>query len=168
MNSWGVDSWVIPLAMVADSNGVLTQLFPDNAKPGVNPFAPYAAGQLIRRPNDGSLDSVQIQTDGTNGGVIELWDISGLDGGIDVSSPTTPTITNAQKDALKARGLAKLIYSQNFTGTSGATIPTTVKRLFARGLAARCIYGGAVTTQACTLNLAVVKGWIKTTGLGNP
>ncbi len=166
--TWGSDAWVIPLAMVENDQGDLLQLFPDWATPGVNPFAPYASGLQIRRPNDGSLDSVQVQTDGTNGGVIEIWDINGLDAGIDVSSPTSPFITNAVKDALKARGLAKLIYSQNFTGTSGATIPTTVKRLFARGLAARCIYGTTVTDEACTLNLAVVKGWIKTTGLGNP
>lgn len=168
MNSWGNDPWSgLQLDAVTDATGNLTQLFPAWAQTGVNPWASYTVGAQVRRPIDGFLDSVQVETDQTNGGVIEIWDISGHDAGLDESSTVT-AITNAVRVALEAQGLAKLLYRQNFTGSSGATIPTTVRRMFARGLAARYILGSAPSTQFCKLNLAVVKGFILTSGMGNP
>ena len=168
MNSWGNDPWSgLQLNAVEDDTGNLTQLFPSWAKVGVNPWAPYTVGALVRRPIDGFLDSVQVETDQTNGGVIEIWDISGHDAGLDESSTATP-INNATRLSLESQGLAKLLYRQNFTGTSGATIPTTVRRMFARGLAARYILGTTPSAEYCKLNLAVVKGFMRTSGMGNP
>lgn len=157
------DAWAgLQLDAVTDT-GDLTQLFPSYCPAGVNPFAPHATGAKVRRPGDGILSSVQVQTDGVNGGVIEIWDVSGLDGRIDVSSDDV--ITDAQLQTLIASGYAKLVYNQNFTGTSGATIPTAVNRRFARGLAARYIVD-TVTTQLCKLNLVVDKGYWLTDSAG--
>ncbi len=158
------DSWINTLTAVAASTGAIVQLYPVWCPSGVNPFAPNSAGAQIRRPVEGELLNVQIQSDGTNGGVIEIWDVNGLDGGIDVSSATA--LTAAQVASLITRGLARLIYSQNFAGASGATNPTIVGKIFARGLAAR--YSNLGPTGTCVLNLTVKGGFELTDSAGNP
>lgn len=140
------------------SNGNLKQLYPTWAPTGVDP-AVATNGQQIRGPIEGTLYSLQIETDGTNGGVIEIWDVNGADAGADVSS--LDVITDTQLDALAARGLAKLIYSQNFAA-SGLTPPSAGPRSFQRGLAGRFV-GSAGT---CKLNLVVNGGFRLTTKVG--
>jgi hypothetical protein len=44
-------------------------------------------GALIRRPANGSLITVQVETDGVNGGTIELWDMDGRDAGAAARQP---------------------------------------------------------------------------------
>lgn len=145
---------------VADSafDGDLTQLYPTWATVGVNP-ATATNGQQIRQPIEGIMYSLQVQTDLTNAGVIEIWDVNGADGGADVSSAAA--ITNAQLLVAISKGLAKLIYSQNFLAT-GITPPTTGPRAFQRGLAARFV-GAAGDVK---LNMAVTGGFRLTTKVG--
>ena len=49
----------------------------------------------------GAVVSLQVETDGTNGGIIQLWDINGLDIGANVSF--LDVITNAQLVGLTRR-----------------------------------------------------------------
>ncbi len=107
------------------------------------------------------MHSLQIETDGTNGGIIEIWDVNADDLGVDVSSSLTPTFTNANLVSLQALNRAKLIYTQNFAAT-GITPPTTGYRTFQHGLAGRFV--GAA--GACTLNLVVAGGFRLTTKVG--
>lgn len=146
-----MEGWVVGLSAVT-STGNLTQLYPAFASAGVAPGA-AVLGDQIRQPTEGTVFSLQVQTDGTNGGIIELWDINGADAGADVSSGTT--ITNTQKNTLVTAGKAKLIYSQNFLATPETPIYMGYKG-FQKGLAARFV-GGAGT---CTVNV-VVKGGVR-------
>lgn len=131
--------------------GDLVQLFPAICPTGVDP-ATATAGQLIREPCEGKLYSIQIQTDGANGGVVEIWDVNGFDAGINVSSAAV--ITDAQLDALAARGLAQLVYQQNVLA-DGSTPTAAGARYFSKGLAARFVAGAG----ACKLNLVCEGGY---------
>jgi len=148
----------ISLSFVA-SNGDLTQLYPTWFTAGVDK-ATAVNGDLIRKPTGGVLDFIQIQTDGTNGGIIEIWDINGEMAGANVSSATT--ITNAELVILQNLGKAKLLYSQNFTATAGAATPAAADRVFSYGLAARFV----AAAGACQLNLVVNGGAYLTQKVG--
>jgi hypothetical protein len=153
-----MEAWSgISLGFVAAAGNV-TQLYPTWAPAGVDP-ATATNGQQIRQPIEGVLYSLQVETDGTNGGVIEIWDVNGANAGADVSSATT--ITDAELDSLAALGLAKLIYSQNFAA-SGLTPPSAGPRAFQRGLAARFVGAAGL----CKLNLVVNGGFRLTTKVG--
>lgn len=147
-----MEGWVVALTAVADNNGNLTQLYPPYAAAGA--AAPFTSGATIRQPTEGQIYSLQIQTDGTNGGILELWDISGLEVGADVSSATA--ITNTQKNAGVSAGVAKLIYSQNFDSDPITPINMGYKG-FMKGLAARLITSGG--TGGCNLNITVNGGF---------
>lgn len=154
-----MEGWVCPVAATAaDGSGDLTQLYPAWAAAGVNP-AVATLGQQIRQPIEGQVFSLQIQTDGTNGGVFELWDINGFDAGVDVSSGTT--ITNAQKNTLVSARKAKLIYSQNFIASPETPINMGYKG-FQKGLAARFRSSGGTMTA----NLVVDGGYRYIDSLG--
>lgn len=137
------------------SDGIVTQIY-GPCPVGVAP-ASATRGQLIRRPNHGELHSFQVNTDGANGGTLELWDVNGHDCGADVSSGTT--ITQAQLTSLIARGLAKLIYKGTFSGTtgSGPNPYAGVYRTFMRGLAAR-FYVTAPASAAGVIDINMVLG----------
>lgn len=157
-----MEAWSgITLGAVA-ATGNLKQLFPTWALTGDVALGARTPGQKIRRPMQGTLHSIQVRTDGTNGGYIEIWDVNGEDAGVDVSTPaitsTTPAITNAQLVALQARGLAKLIYRQDFVANAGAATPSAPPRSFLHGLAARFV--GAAGN--CELNLVVEHGFMVT------
>ena len=101
---------------------------------------------------------MQVETDGTNPGTIELWDISGIEIGVDVSSAAA--LTAAQVSAAITAGKAKKIYEQNFT--AAPTTPIGIGYAsFQKGLAARLISSGT-----CTLNLVVSGGCRKTEKIG--
>lgn len=151
-----MEAWSGISLSAVTATGNLKQLYPTWVSAGVAPGS-ATTGQQIRTPCDGQLLSIQIKTDGTNGGVIEIWDVNGHDGGADVSS--SDVITDTQLDALAALGLAKLIYSQNFDGSATTPPPGHGPRSFSRGLAARMV-GSA---GACELNLVVNGGFRKTT-----
>jgi hypothetical protein len=146
-----MDRWVVALSLVA-ANGNVTQLYPAYAAAGSDPATATPANQ-VRKPCEGQLISCQVASDGTNAGILELYDISGSDLGINVSSAAT--ITDAQLDAAIAANKAKLILVQNFAG-SGLTPWSPVGPAgFTKGLAARAV--GA--TGTCTLNLVVHGGY---------
>lgn len=148
----------VALAGVA-ANGNLTQLYPADAAAGVT--RPGTLGQQIRVTREGSLHSIQLKSDGINAGTLELWDVNGDDAGADVSAGTA--ITNAQLTALQARGLARLIFRQDYAAGVGSGVMNAagVYRTFMRGLAARL-----VSTGAAELNLVVEGGYVYNTSLG--
>ncbi len=146
MEGWGGLS--LP---VVTATGNLTQLYPNFAPAGA--ALPVPPGGVLRRPQGGRVGQMSIQSDGMNGGVIEVWDISGLDAVADVSSGTT--ITNAQLVSLKALGKAKLLWSQNFAGTPTIPAAGSLAFGFLRGLAARFVG----TTGAMSLNIIAEGGY---------
>jgi hypothetical protein len=101
---------------------------------------PTSAGQTYRRPEGGRIGQVSVETDGTDGGTIQLFDINGLDVLADVSSGET--ITNAQLITALTAGKAKQIWEQNFASTAGSVIIYDWSKGFMRGLAARLIGTG--------------------------
>ncbi len=88
-----------------------------------------------------------METDATDGGIIQIFDINGLDVGADVSSALV--ITNAQMLTGLSNGTAKLIFEQNFAASPGAPVVWNWTQGFLRGLAARFV--GAAGT--CKLNV---------------
>lgn len=127
--------------------GNLTQLYPSTCTAG---SGATTQGTEVRRPCDGTLISCQVETDGVNGGKLELWDVDGSDGGADVN--TAAAITNAQLTAAIAKGRARLVYEQTFLGTSGARLNLAGGMPIARGLAARFSNAGV----AGTITLSIV------------
>lgn len=156
------DAWVVSLSAVA-ANGDVTQLYPDWCSAGVDP-ASATNGQLIRRPYEGALHSIQIKPDGTNGGTIEIYDINGLELGVDVSSAAA--ISDTVLDTAITAGKAKLIFTQSFAGTVGSGVVNApgIYRGFMKGLAAR--FWNAGPTGACVLNLVVNNGYAKVESRG--
>lgn len=163
MGMEGTDAWVVPLTAVAASGNV-TQLYPVWATPGVT-LATSSNGELVRRTSEGALHSVQVKTNGVDGGTLEIYDIDGQQWGADVSA--SDQITNAQLTAAIAAGKAKLIYNVSFAGTVGslpASAPSVVGRGFLHGLAAR--FSNAGPAGAITLNLVVSSGHRKVESRG--
>ena len=140
------------------ATGNLTQLYPNFAAAGA--VWPGTTATQIRIPTEGYLYSAQVTSDGTNGGEVELWDMSGIWGGIDVSSATT--ISNAQLVTLQNLGYATLMWRGPFTATSGAATPGNFGMAFSKGLAARFV--GAA--GSCYLNLVVGGGYRYQNGAG--
>lgn len=146
-----MDRWVCPLTLVT-ATGDVTQLYPAYAPTGVDPSTATTA-QQVRKPCEGQLISVQVCSDGTNGGILEIYDISGADLGINVSSATA--ITNTQLTAAISAGKAKLILKQNFAGSGLTPWAPVGPASFMKGLAARAV--GVAGT--CDLNLVVHGGY---------
>lgn len=146
-----MDRWIVPLTIVA-ANGNVTQCYPTYAAAGTDP-ATATVSQQVRMPCEGQLISLQVCTDGTNAGILELYDISGHALGINVSSSTV--ITDTQLDAAIAAGKAKLILKQNFIGNGSTPWAPVGPASFTKGLAARAV--GA--TGACDLNMVVHGGY---------
>lgn len=149
------EGWVCDLTGVA-ATGVVTQLFPAWCSVGTAKST-ATPGQFVREPTSGELTGLQIQTDSTNGGIIELYDMNGADAGAEVSSATS--ITNAQLVAALAAGTAKLVYRQNFEA-AGLTPPSIGYIRFLKGLAARYVSASGT----CSLNLKVSGGYRKIHG----
>ncbi len=137
---------------IGAASGTVTQLYPDYAGAGVDPAA-ATVGQQLRYPTEGQLISLQVASDGTNGGILELYDINGMDLGINVSSATT--ITDAQLDAAIAAHKAKLILEQNFAGSGLTPWAPVGPASFMKGLAARAVG----VSGTCKLNLVVHGGY---------
>ena len=145
-----MERWVINLQDVL-STGDLTQLYPDSAAVGIAPST-ATPSQQVRHPCEGTLVALQVKTDGTNGGTLQVYDINGWECGADVSSLVA--ITNTQLTTALADGRAKIIFEQNFAG-SGATPFTPIgPARFLKGLAARFV-GSAGEIE---LNLTVQGG----------
>jgi hypothetical protein len=170
MQPWGPIS-LTATAVGSPPTGIITQLYPSWASPypgagsagSAAPGAalPVPAQTLYRRPQGGQFGQVAVETDATDGGVIQLFDVNGLDILADVSSGTT--ITNAQMNALIAQNMAKLIWEQNFAAAPGAPIVWNWSQGFLRGLAARYIGAPAAT---CKLNIIGAGGFQYLTSAG--
>lgn len=146
-----MERWVVNLQDVT-STGDLTQLYPDFAAVGIAPSS-ATPSQQVRHPCEGTLTALQVKTNGTDGGTLQVYDINGWEVGADVSSATA--ITNAQLTTALADGRAKLIFEQNFAG-SGLTPFTPIgPARFLKGLAARFV-GSAGEIE---LNLTVQGGY---------
>lgn len=154
--------WVCPLTCVA-TTGVVTQLYPAWVSAGVA-YQTSTNGQLLRRPLQGAMHSVQIEPDGLNGGTIEIYDVDGGEIGADVSSLTA--ITNAQLVAAIASGKARLIWEQQFVGTvgSGPVTAAGIYRDFMKGIAAR--FSSDSPAGTCKLNLVISGGFEKVESRG--
>lgn len=146
-----MDRWVCSLTLGA-ATGTVSQLYPAWAVTGVAPST-ATPSQQVRQPCEGQLVALQVCSDGTNGGVLELYDINGIDYGIDVSSAVS--ITDTQLDTAIAANTAKLILKQNFAGSGLTPWAPVGPASFMRGLAARAV--GA--TGTCDLNLVVHGGY---------
>jgi hypothetical protein len=145
------EGWVQDLTIVA-ATGDCTQVYPSWATVG-DALSGATTGDTFRKPTGGKCTSLQIMTDATNGGTLELWDYSGFDDGIDVSAAAT--ITNAQIVAAVAAGTAKLIHKQNYIASSET--PVNIGAFsFQKGLVARVYNAGASGT--CSLSLKVSGG----------
>lgn len=110
---------------------------------------PAAAGSLVRRPAGGRVGQIAIETDGTNAGLVEIYDMSGLDVLADVSSATV--ITNAQLTTALAAGKAKKLWEMNISASVGAPVVWAWSHGFLRGLVAR--FSNSGPTGACHLNV---------------
>lgn len=154
-----MEKWVTQTLTIGAADGNVTQLYPTYAAVGINP-ATATTGQQMREPTHGQLISLQIKTDGTNAGTLELYDISGTLLGIDVSS--TDVITDAQLDAAITAGNARLIFDQNFIGAGTTPLTPVGPAGFSKGLAARAVG----STGTCRLNLTVQGGFRYTTKAG--
>jgi hypothetical protein len=154
-----MDRWVVPLTVVA-ANGDATQAYPPIATAGIDP-ATATPGQLVRCPCEGQLVSLQVATDGTNALILEVYDISGIELGINVSSATA--ITDTQLDAAITAGKAKLIFEQNVAGSGLTPFASVGPARFMKGLAFRAV--GAAGT--CKVNAVVqggyryLSGWVR-------
>lgn len=153
----------IALTAVAAS-GNLTQLYNASCTAGTA-IASANHGDTLRKPAGGHLLSAQVQTDGTNGGTIEIYDINGLEAGADVSAGTA--ITNSQLATALAAGRARLIWSQDFSADAGARTASARIMPFLHGLAARYVNVVEGTpTGACWLNIVADGLGLKTTKIG--
>ena len=147
-----MEKWVKSLP-IAGAAADVNQLYPDYVPAGVAPNAAYAIGQQLRRSMEGTIITLSVESDGTNAGILELYDVAGLEIGADTSSLTA--ITDAQLTAALAAGTAKLLHEQRFAA-SGLT-PWTAQgpARFMKGLAARVV--GAAGT--CKINLTTQYGY---------
>lgn len=146
-----MDRWCTDLTIVS-ATGSVTQLYPDYAPTGVDP-ATATVSQQVRMPCEGQLISLQVASDGTNAATLQLFDISGHDLGINVSSSTT--ITDTQLDAAIASGKARRILEQNFAGSGLTPWAPVGPAQFVKGLAARAVG----VTGTCILNMVVHGGY---------
>ncbi len=153
-----MEGWSGIALTIGSASGDLKQLYPDWAPSGAVP-ATAQTGDQLRRPNQGQLTALQVETDGTNALTLELYDIAGDQVGADVSSGTA--ITHAQLTTALVDGRAKLIFRQNIAGSGLTPITPIGPRGFLKGLAARAVG----STGSCYLNMTVQDGyWYSTRG----
>jgi hypothetical protein len=146
---------------IGSATADIQQLYPAYAAAGAVP-ATATPAQQVRYPCEGQLISMQVASDGVQPGIVELYDISGMELGIDVSSLTA--ITDAQLDAAISAGTAKLMLVQNFAGSGLTPWAPVGPASFMKGLAVRVV--GASGT--CTLNLVVHGGYRYLSGSYRP
>jgi hypothetical protein len=137
ISAWGTRDVSAVLA-----GGAATQLFPNDLPACVATAAAYppVGGGNVRRATEGVLQKIHIMSDGANGGVVELWDVCGLD-------RTAANNTNDQLLLTDAYLLAngKLIDSVRITGvdTYNYSMSLNLENLqFNKGLAVRFVNAG--------------------------
>jgi len=136
--SWGERT----LSGVA-ANGVVTQLFPTTIVTTVSTATyPPSGGGLVKRAVNGRIDHITIESDGVNGGYVEIWDVTGLDRGASNNANDSVSLTDAYVDAngkLLATVMIKPAAGAGHPfGSSLGAIP------FDKGLAMRYVGSGVV------------------------
>jgi len=145
----------ITLSNVA-ATGDLVQLYPATVTAGTGATT---RGTERRKPLSGVLYRAEVYTVSGVGGVIELWDVAGLDRGASNNVDTGTALTNAFLTTEIAAGRAKLLWRQNFAGTSGSRYPVFNQRVpFMKGLAARFVSGDSGNVE---LSLVCDGGYTK-------
>ena len=108
-----ISAWGTRTINAVASNGNATQLFPNDIPTTVSTATyPPVGGGNVRRATEGVLQKIHAASDGVNGGILELWDVAGLDRGADNNTNDQLLLTDAY---LQANG--KLIDSLRITGT---------------------------------------------------
>ena len=123
-----------------------------NLKQVYSPFCTAGSGSTAtgtqkRRPVAGSLFLVEVQTDGVNGGTIEVFDINGELEGADVD--TSDVITNAQLTSAIAANRAVKMFTQQFAGSGTARLAINRGTRFSKGLALRFV----AAAGSCIVNI---------------
>jgi hypothetical protein len=142
------------IAAVADTTGVLTQLFPTGADKArmtstVAAYPPATSGS-VRRAIHGRIDRMQITGDGTNSGILELWDVGGTDRGAIQSGGGSNVNNGDLLSAAYATANGKLIGKINVlaTGAGAALVDSWADVPFNNGLAVRFISSAGVVSVA--------------------
>lgn len=131
--------------------GVATQLFPVGAPASgmtdTTTWPPAAAGK-VRRPTHGKLHRLVVTPDGTNSGVLELWDVAGKDRGASNNvNSGGDTITDTYLDAN-----GTLIQKLLVDGTGDAGVIEDVQGVpFSKGLAVRFVGSAGLVSIAATV-----------------
>lgn len=137
-----VSSWGPRDINAVAAGGVATQLFP-NAIPATVATAgayPPVGGGLVRRATEGILHKLHIVPDGVNGGVLELWDVAGLDRTASNNVNDATSLTNAY---LAANGTLMDSLRITGTGTENYDLSLNLENLqFNKGLAVRFVNAG--------------------------
>jgi hypothetical protein len=139
------------------ATGDATQLFPNTIATTVSTATyPPVGGGLVRRPTDGTLLKLHITPDGTNGGLVEVWDVAGLDRGATNNVNDATALTNAYLVA-NGRKLAEM----RITGTSTDDYDVSLNLQnfnFIKGLAVRFVNAGP--TGKVTVTPFVAAGFL--------
>jgi hypothetical protein len=152
ISAWGTRS----ISAVA-SNGNATQLFPNDITATVSTATyPPVGGGNVRRATEGVLQKLHIVSDGVNGGLVELWDVAGLDRGSSNNTNDQLLLSDAY---LQANG--KLIDTVRITGTGtdNYSVSLNMENLqFNKGLAVRFV--NATPTGAVQVSPFVTSGFM--------
>lgn len=136
ISSWGTRD-INAVAAAGDA----TQLFP-NAIPTTVATVVYppVGGGLVRRATEGVLQKIHIVPDGVNGGVVELWDVAGVDRGASNNTNDQLLLSNAY---LVANGTLIDTVRVTGTGTENYDMSLNLENLqFNKGLALRFVNAG--------------------------
>lgn len=134
---------------VADvtASGSATQLFPVGV-PSTEDTTTYppASDGKVKRATSGMIDHIDFESDGVNGGVVELWDVEGLDRGGSNNVNNDDLLTDA---FLSANGtLIAKIQIKPSAGTGHPFGSTIGKIPFNKGLAVRFVGVAGVVNVA--------------------
>jgi hypothetical protein len=129
--------WAKTVTAVATTSGAFEQLYPAHVAAGTS--------TVKRRPMSGWLSNISVDADGTNAGLIEVYDGDGADGAADVN--TVAAITATQVTAMVAANTARLIWKKNIiSGSDQIEMHPSEPVFIAKGLIIRFSNGGATGT----------------------
>jgi len=151
-------TWVQSLTDVGPA-GDITQLYPASCTVGTGLMT---TGTERRKPTGGTLYHAQAYTDSLAGGIIELWDMTGLIEGAANNVDTADQITDAFVAAEIAAGRGRLIWSQAIVGAAGGSKSlVSIPIPFVRGMCARFHTAGGPTGDTCQLTISADGGFYK-------
>lgn len=158
--------WYSRTVNAVASSGVATQLFPStllSASTGGSDLAltatyPPVGGGFVRRPTAGRTEKVMITSDGINGGIVQFWDVAGLDRGASNNVNDGDTMTDA---FLTANGLKIAEFRITGTATHSTELASCCQEVdFFKGLAVRFISGAGAVTIAPFVDGGFMKSYV--------